>query len=583
MGAALRTGALLATILLVCAPGSAAALTFVEAPGSPYSTTDQHFVPSGGGFLGGAAAGDFNGDGICDLAVVNATGVPAFSAGESVTVLLGHPGGELTMAPGSPVELYSGGIFASHGAVATDDFNHDGKLDLAVVDNAHDTISILLGDGAGHFRLSGPPLHFSGVEPNAIAVGDFNGDGVKDLAFASGGSVNVLLGDGLGGFVPAPGSPFATAGYARSVAAGDFNSDGRSDLAVTMSSDQVAVYIATGEGRFHEAQGSPLATGEAPASIVAADLNGDGRTDLAIANELSDSVTVLLGNGSGGFAPAEGSPFAVSPGAGASAGVLGMPRSIEASDFNGDGNTDLAVANFNGSSDNVAILQGDGHGGFANAVGSPFPANGNPDPLVVGDFNGDGRPDLAVVNAFQGVVTVLQNTTYEAPEAQRHSPGPGNPPPTKPPGTPPTKPPAPPPTTPPAPVSPTAPTRTQILALIAQQLGPSGDWARLRLSTRSASFAFRFTALEAGTAVVDWYAAPRGRQRARDARIKPVILASGRLTFSAAATKMMKISFTRAGRLLWKRAKQLQLTARGTFTPIGMAPITATRTVTLQK
>jgi hypothetical protein len=563
MGAALRAGAL-ATILFVCASGSAAALTFVEAPGSPYSTTDHHFVPSGSGFLGGVAAGDFNGDGIPDLAVVNATGVPAFSPGESVTVLLGHPDGGLTMAPGSPVGLYSGGIFASHGAIATGDFNNDGNLDLAVVDNIHDTVSILLGDGTGHFRLSGPLIHFSGEEPNAIAVGDFNGDGVKDLAFASGGSINVLLGDGSGGFAPAPESPFAPAGYATSVAAGDFNPGGRADLAVTTSSDQVAVYLATGGGRFHEAQGSPLATGKAPASIVAADFNGDGRTDLAIANASSDSVTVLLGDGSGGFTPAPGSPCAVPEGPGASAGMLGLPDSIAAGDFNGDGNTDLAVANFNGSSDNVAILQGDGHGGFTNAVGSPFPANGNPGPLVVGDFNGDGRLDLAVVNQFLGVVTVLQNTTDEAPQAPRH-PGTGSPAPT----------------TTPATVPSTAPTRAQILALIARQLRPSGDWTRLRLSAKS--FAFRFTALEAGTAVVDWYAPSRGRQQARNAHVEPVILASGRLMFSAAATKMMRISFTKAGRLLWKRAKRLQLIARGTFTPIGMRPITATRTIALEE
>lgn len=116
---------------------------------------------------------------------------------------------------------------------------------------------------------------------------------------------------------------------------------------------------------------------------------------------------MLLGDGSGGFAPAPGSPFAVPGGPDASPLTPGLRGSIAAGDFNGDGNVDLAMANFNASSDDVAVLQGDGHGGFTNAAGSPFPANGNPRPLVVGDFNGDGLPDLAVVNAFQGVVTVL--------------------------------------------------------------------------------------------------------------------------------------------------------------------------------
>ncbi len=574
MRAALR-GALLVAVLLVCAPGSAAALTFAEAPGSPYSTTEKAFVPDGGGILGGAAAGDFTGNGISDLAVVTATGLPAFSAGESVTVLLGHPDGRLTMAPGSPVALYSGGAYGSSGAIAAGEFTKEGHLDLAVVDNIHDTISILLGDGTGRFQLSGTPIHFSG-EPNTIAVGDFNGDGVEDLAFASGGEVNVLLGNGSGGFVPAPGSPFATTGYANSVATGDFNGDGRSDLAVTMSSDQVAIYVATGGGRFQEAEGSPLATGEGPNSIVTADLIGNGKIDLATTNGGSSDTTVLLGNGAGGFVPAVGSPFVIPTGA--SPGMLGLPDSMAAGDFGGDGDTDLAFANFNGSGSNVAILQPDGCGGYANAEGSPFPANGNPRSLVVGDFNGDGHPDLAVVNSFQGVVTVLLNTTEKASAAT--PPGPCTPS-----GGPITAPIASPTSTPISSmtVSTAAPTQTQIVALIAQQLGSQGDWARLPLSPKKASFTFPFKAPEAGTAVLDWYASSGGGRQARDAHAKPVILGTGALTFSAATTKTMRITFTKAGMFLWKRAKRLRLIARGTFTPVGKTPIAVARTFALEK
>jgi hypothetical protein len=551
MRGALRIGVLLAAILLL-APGSAAALTFVEAPGSPYQTTEKHFEPSPGGILGGAAAGDFNGDGISDLAVVNATGLPVFSAGESVTVLLGHPNGELTMAPGSPVELYSGGIFLSDGPIATGDFNGDGHLDLAVVDNMHDTISILLGNGTGRFRLSGAPIPFSGGGPTNIAVGDFDGNGTADIAFAN-GKVNVLLGDGSGGFAPAPGSPFATAGYA--VAAGDFNGNRRSDLAVTTTSGQVAIYLAAGEGRFQEAAGSPLPTGEDPASAVAVDLNRDGKTDLAVANQGSDSVSVLLGDGAGGFAPAQGSPFAVPGGPNSSPAMPGEPDSIAAGDFNGDGNMDLAMANFNGSSDDVAVLQGDGRGGFANAPGSPFPAHGNPRPLVVGDFSGDGLLDMAVVNSFQGVVTVLENTSREG------SHGPPPPPPGAP-GTPPAAPSA---------------TRGQILASLARQLGLLVGDPRARMRIGDGSFGLPFTALEAGTATLEWYASAPARWRARDARARLVLLASGELTFSAPATRTMRVRFTKAGRLLWRETGRVRLTVRGIFRPVGSTPITAVR------
>jgi hypothetical protein len=90
---------------------------------------------------------------------------------------------------------------------------------------------------------------------------------------------------------------------------------------------------------------------------------------------------------------------------------MGLPDSVAVGDFSCDGVPDLALANYNGFSDSVAILEGNGSGAFTNAVGSPFPAGGNPSSALAGDFNGDGSPDVAVVNPGQDVVTVLQNET----------------------------------------------------------------------------------------------------------------------------------------------------------------------------
>jgi hypothetical protein len=394
-----------------CLVSSAEALEFVQLPGSPYATTSPPFVPDSSEFLGGEATGDFNGDGISDVAIVDTSGLPIFSPGESVTVMLGSRTGGLTMAPGSPFALYSGGIFASRGPIVAGDFNGDGKLDLAVVDESHSTVSIFLGTGTGAFIPTGSPIPFSGSGQVSMVAGDFTRDGEQDLALAAGSELTVLLGHGSGGFTPAAGSPLALPGYASSLVAGDFNGDGQSDLAVTVGSDQVAVYLSGGGGKFLPAPGSPLAAGDDPAGIAAAELTGDGELDLAIVNSSDDDVTVLLGNGAGGFAPANGSPFAVPDGSGVPEGALGLPQSIAVGDFSCDGKPDLAVANWNGYSDNVAILEGDGGGAFTNATGSPFAANGNPGPIATGDFNGDGSPDLAVVNPFQGTVTVLQNNT----------------------------------------------------------------------------------------------------------------------------------------------------------------------------
>jgi len=187
-------------------PRSAAALEFVQPAGSPYPTTNPPRTPGPGQYLGGVAVGDFNGDGISDVAVVNASGVPVPSRGESVTVLLGSRAGGLTIAPGSPVAIYSGGEFSGPGAIVTGDFTGVGKLDLAVVDEVHHSVAILLGNGAGQFQLAGSPIPFSGEGEASIAVGDFNGDGKLDLAVAN-TDLTVLLGDGSGAFTPAPESP----------------------------------------------------------------------------------------------------------------------------------------------------------------------------------------------------------------------------------------------------------------------------------------------------------------------------------------------------------------------------------------
>jgi FG-GAP-like repeat len=404
-------GTLLVALALVCLPSSAAALTFVQAPGSPYSTTNPPFVPDSAQFLGGAVSGDFNGDGISDLAVVNATGVPVFSPGESVSVLLGTRSGGFTMAPGSPVNIHSGGMSNSFGAIAAGDFTGNGKLDLAVVDNADNTISILLGDGKGHFQPTGAPIPFSGEERGSIAVGDFNGDGKQDIAVVN-SELTVLLGNGAGGFTPAPGSPLPQSGYPASIVAGDFNGEGRSDLAIANGSGYVTVYLSSPTGSMQASPQSPIATGAGPEAIATADLTGNGKLDLVTANTAGDNVTVLLGNGSGDFVQASESPVPVPAGSGCLPySAPGLPESIAVGNFAGDGTPDLAVGNFNGCSNSVAVLQGDGKGQFTNAAGSPFGANGNPRGMVTGDFNGDGKTDIAVVNAFLGAVTVLQNTT----------------------------------------------------------------------------------------------------------------------------------------------------------------------------
>ncbi len=176
-----------------------------------------------------------------------------------------------------------------------------------------------------------------GMFPVSSAVGDFNGDGIQDVAIANdginGSNLTILLGNGAGGFSVATGSPIAV-GSADSVAVGDFNGDGIQDLAsANFGNNNVTVLLGNGTGGFSAAPGSPFAVGTAPFSVAVGDFNGDGIPDLAAANATSNNVTVLLGNGAGGFNAAAGSPFAVGT----------NPRSLAVGDFNGDGKADIAT------------------------------------------------------------------------------------------------------------------------------------------------------------------------------------------------------------------------------------------------
>jgi hypothetical protein len=336
------------------------------------------------------AVGNFSGDTNLDLVVVNA------SSG-TVTILLGSGQGQFSPAPGSPV-----GAGSNPQAVAVGDFTRDGNLDLAVVDAASGTITVLLGDGFGQFGQAAGSPPAVGFNPLAVAVGDFTGDGALDLAVTNAGanSVSVLLNTTpsttTACFAQAVGSPITVGTFPGAVAVGDFNNDGPLDLAVTNGlSFTVSILLGNGLGEFSPAHGSPITVGRQPVAVASADLNADGNPDLAVVDAADANVTILLGNGQGGFTPAAGSPFAV--------GLL--PFSIAVGDLNNDGKLDLVTGNFN--SDSVTVLLGNGQGQFSQAAGSPIPVGIGPAGVQIGDFNNDGKLDLAVSNEFSNNLMIL--------------------------------------------------------------------------------------------------------------------------------------------------------------------------------
>ena len=183
-------------------------------------------------------------------------------------------------------------------SVAVADFNTDGNLDLVTTNLSFD-VSVLLGNGEGGFEAKTIPVDFQAF---SVAVGDFNRDGRPDLVTANTGfhRVSVLLGDGEGGFDSAPGSPFLVGEFPESVAVGDFDGNGHLDVATAISFGRnVSVLLGDEEGGFDPSLVNSTLDGNFPESVAVGDFDGDGHLDVATANSGSDDVSVLLGERGG--------------------------------------------------------------------------------------------------------------------------------------------------------------------------------------------------------------------------------------------------------------------------------------------
>jgi hypothetical protein len=319
------------------------------------------------------ATGDFNGDGVRDVAVANrgVLGQGGSYTGGDVSILLGY--GDGSVAP----QIHLGTPHAPS-SIAAADFDRDGRDDLAVAFAGSADVAVFISRGDGLFEP--PVIYTHGTGDGAVKAGDLNKDGMVDLlAVAGGTSATVWLGGGDGTFVL--GATFL--GGDRIVAITDMNADGNHDAvfvtfphAPDYHPGDVLLTVGHGDGTFD----APIHVSVSPYAVTVADFDSDGIQDLTTLDQGTSEIDILRGAGDGTFAS-----WTTLPGRGY--------RAL-AADFNGDSRPDLAATEYNGPGVGIFLNDGDGHFTRSDTVADVLGFD-----ILIGadDLDGDGKRDFVTI------------------------------------------------------------------------------------------------------------------------------------------------------------------------------------------
>ncbi len=317
------------------------------------------------------AVGDFNNDGNIDVAGIDRTG-------GDLQVALGTGDGTFLMQASGTGYVHN--IAANLRSVETGDFNGDGILDLAAVrSDGGGTVHVLIGNGDGTFNS--PASYTGGAGNRDLTIADVTGDGVLDIVSANSfsDSIGVLQGNGDGTFQSIV--THSVGVNLHELESGDLNGDGLSDI-IAKHAGYVGIQLANGDGTF-QAQVTYSASGSL-GDVTVDDLNKDGVLDVISVGTNSEAI-IHFGNGDGTFQSA--TTLSLMAGT--------FANKIVTSDFDGDGNRDLLIANYSGQGQ---YLFGNGDGSFdapiSLATGSAF------NDVAAADINNDGVYDAVFASTF---------------------------------------------------------------------------------------------------------------------------------------------------------------------------------------
>jgi hypothetical protein len=350
-----------------------------------FKTPAYYKVGSKNASLIGAVTADFNGDGLPDLAIIE-------SNFDRIAVLLNQGDGRFSASP--KVLNVGGGATV---ALATGDLNGDGIPDLAVVatNRPQGHLLLFLGKGDGTFVLKKSYSVGNGAQVPALA--DFNHDGKLDVAVTNyqHAMVYVYFGNG-DGTLQNP-KHYTAPLHGTAITAANLNKDKFPDLVIGGVQGTLSVLLNNGDGTF----GKPAnyKVGNNPVSIAIGDLRNNGNADIVVATQLTNRISVLLGNGDGTF----GKPISYS-----TKSIGNGPTGAAIADFNRDGNLDIAVTAQAAGKNGVGVFYGKGDGTFGKPTVTALKYQGG-DALVTADFDKNGSPDLAVTGYFGYTMGILLN------------------------------------------------------------------------------------------------------------------------------------------------------------------------------